>query len=435
METHRQLLHIAVGCFALLLRWLSWPQAAVLATAAVIFNLLVLPRLAPHVFRSIDQNRRWTSGIVLYPIAVLGLILVFRHQLHLAATAWAILAAGDGMATLVGVHVRTRPLPWNRHKSVGGLAAFIVSGGIAAMGLMWWTAPAVAPWLLAAAAIAAIAAAFAESAPIALDDNLTVPVIAGIALWSVAAIDPGVLSRHWGSLDASTWALLALNAGVAGLGLAARTVTIAGAVAGLVIGALIILGTGFPGWALLIATFLAAAVTTRIGHARKARAGIAEDRGGRRGAGNAIANTGIAAWAALVASGSIDPSAAHLAVVAALATAGSDTVASEVGKSIGRTTWMVTSFARVPPGTTGAISLEGTLAGVASAVLLAWIGAWMGLIPLVAVLTVAFAATTASFLEGVIGATVEARGMLTNDAVNFVNSAIGAGLALLIGSS
>ena len=44
---------------------------------------------------------------------------------------------------------------------------------------------------------------------------------------------------------------------------------------------------------LLVATFLAAAVTSRLGVQRKTLLGIAEERGGRRGAGNAIANTGL----------------------------------------------------------------------------------------------------------------------------------------------
>ena len=50
-------------------------------------------------------------------------------------------------------------------------------------------------------------------------------------------------------------------------------------------------------------------------------------------------------------------------MVAALVTSASDTVASEVGKAWGRTTWLVDGFRRVTPGTSGAVSLEGTLGG------------------------------------------------------------------------
>lgn len=432
METRRQLLHLGVGLIALLLRWLTWPQAALLAAAAVAFNLFVLPRLAPNVLRRADRSRRWTSGLVLYPLAVLGLILAFRSQLHLAATAWAILAAGDGMATLVGVHTHGPRLPWNREKSVAGLAAFVLFGGAAAVGVMWWTSPGPpGGWLLATAVVAAVVAGFAETVPISLDDNVTVPAVAAAVLWSGTTMSPAVFFEHWAALDVTAWALLGLNFAVAALGLAARTVTGTGAVAGGLIGALIVVGTGLAGWTVLIVTFVVVSLTTRLGHARKAQAGIAEDRGGRRGPGNAIANTGLAAWAALVATGAADPALPLLVLVASLVTAGSDTVASEMGKAYGRTTWLLTSFRRVPPGTTGAVSLEGTLAGVMAAVLLALVGAWMALVPMSAVPVIAIAATLASLIEGVIGATFEARGMLTNDAVNFMNSAIGAGIAIL----
>lgn len=428
MEAHRQLVHIGAGAFALLLRWLTWPQAALFAVAAIAFNLLALPRLAPRLLRTADHGRMWTSGLVLYPVAVLALVLVFRSRLDLAATAWAILAAGDGMATLVGAHVRTAPLPWNQEKSVGGLLAFLIAGGAAAVAVRWWCGPTPAdPWMLGAAVLAAVVAGFAETVPIRLDDNLTVPAVAAAVLWGTSVMSPTVLVAAAG---AATWWMVLLNITVAIAGWAARTVTPAGAIAGAIIGTVILISAGVAGWAVLVATFLFAAVATRLGHARKAAAGIAEERGGRRGPGNAIANTGVAAFAAVVAAGMADPAPAFLALVAALATSGSDTVASEVGKAWGRTTVLVTSFRRVPRGTSGAISLQGTMAGVVSAAALAATGAWLGLVPMAAVPIITGAATVASLLEGVLGATLEARGMLTNDAVNFVNSAMGAALAM-----
>ena len=46
---------------------------------------------------------------------------------------------------------------------------------------------------------------------------------------------------------------------------------------------------------------------------------------------------------------------------------GSDTVASEIGKAWGRRTWLVPTLRRVPPGTSGAISAQGTAAGLLGA--------------------------------------------------------------------
>lgn len=430
-EVPRQLVHVGVGAIALSLKFLTWPQAAAMAVAAILFNLFVLPRLTDRVFRPGDRDRLWATGIVLYPLAVLGLILVFRERLDLAAAAWGILAAGDGMATLIGTTVRSPRLPWNHEKSMAGLVVFVTAGALAAIGLLvWTTGEPLTTAMVVTGLVAAVVAGFAETVPIALDDNLTVPLAAGAALWSCAVFDSAIFLSASPALRQLALMGLVANVIVAVFGWTARTVTVPGAITGAVIGTIVVAGLGWSGWVLLLATFGVAAATTRVGHARKQRAGIAESRGGRRGPGNAIANTGIAAWAAVMAMGLPDPTVAYLVAAAALATAGSDTVASEIGKAYGRTTWLVTSVRRVAPGTTGAVSTEGTLAGVAAAALLAAAAAALGVIPAWTIGLITTAATVASLIEGALGATLEARGILNNDSLNFVNAAIGAALTV-----
>lgn len=431
-EIGRQLVHILVGTGALLLPWLTWWQAALVAGAALLFNVLVLPRITPTVFRPGDLDAPVRSGIGIYPLAVLALLICFPQHLEIAAAAWGILAAGDGMATLVGVHVRSTRLPWNRAKSVAGLAAFIAFGWLAGAGLAAWNAASDTPlwWIVAAPAAAAVAAGFVETVPIRLNDNISVPASAAVLLWSLSLMTEDVMHASAPIWMARLVPALVLNLGVSAAGYAARTVTVAGAIVGAAIGVAVYLGTDWPGWVLLFASFLAAALATRAGYRRKALAGIAEERGGRRGAGNAIANTGMAAWAALLCLGVPQPSLAKLALVAALVTSASDSVASEIGKAWGKTTWLVVGFQRVRPGTSGAISVEGTIAGLAAALLLALLAAGLGLIPSMWIAPVVAAATIAALIEGALGATLEARGTLNNDALNFINSAVGAALAL-----
>nr|MDQ3071520.1 DUF92 domain-containing protein [Acidobacteriota bacterium] len=371
-EGRRQFLHMAMGGFALLLRFLTSWQAAGLALAALLFNLFVLPLVGKGIYRPADA--RFAAGIILYPLAVLLLVLCFPRRPDIVAAAWAILSAGDGMATLAGRAMPMRRLPWNPDKSVGGLLAFIVCGGAAAVALAMWTAPAVTPlpsfWFLIAAPIAAaIAAGFVETIPVGLDDNLRVPAASALVLGSAALIDRDRLVAMAQQGDALPLAFAA-NAAVAVAGWAARTVTIPGAVAGFVIGTFTWIGAGWQGWVLLLAAFAAAVVTTRLGAKRKALLGIAEEHGGRRGAGNAIANTGLAALMAGVAALSLYRDAALAAFVAALVAGSSDTVASEIGKAYGRTTWLLPTLRPVPPGTSGAISSEGTAASAVAAVLL-----------------------------------------------------------------
>jgi uncharacterized protein (TIGR00297 family) len=181
---------------------------------------------------------------------------------------------------------------------------------------------------------------------------------------------------------------------------------------------------------LLLATFALAVVASRLGLRRKMQLGIAEERGGRRGAGNAFANTGIAAGAAVLGSLSYAHDAAHVAFVAALAAGGSDTVASEIGKAWGRRTFLVPSFHPVAPGTSGAVSAEGTAAGLLGAGALGATGVICGLIPGWALLAVVTAATAGSFAESLLSATLEARGIVNNDVLNFLNTAVAAAAAI-----
>jgi uncharacterized protein (TIGR00297 family) len=216
------------------------------------------------------------------------------------------------------------------------------------------------------------------------------------------------------------------NGAVAAAGYLAATVTAGGALAGALIGIVIVATAGWGGWALLLATFALAVLASRAGLGRKARLGIAEPRGGRRGVANAVANTGIAAVAAILAATTYAADVSLIACVAALAAGGSDTVASEIGKAWGRRTILVTTLRRVAPGTPGGLSLEGTAAGIAGAAALGGIGIAFGLAPVSALAVIVIAATVGSLTESVLGALFEHRGVLNNDLLNFVNTAVAA---------
>ena len=434
-ETSRQAVHVLVGAGALLLRWLTWWQGALAAMAAVLFNVFVLPKISPRVFRPGDLDHPLRSGIVIYPLAVLALILCFPNRLDIAASAWAILAAGDGCATIVGRRIGSPVLSWNRQKTVAGLVAFVVCGSLAGVLVALWMnldgAGAPLWWIIIAPCAAAIVAGFIETSPIRLNDNISVPAAAALMLWSLSLLDDATVRAALPALAERSVPAAIVNLLAAGIGWRVRTVTPAGALAGWVIGTVIYVCAGWAAWATLMASFVAAAATTRLGFARKLRAGIAEERGGRRGPGNAIANTGVAAWLAVLSAGMLRGDLALLGMVAALATAASDTIASEVGKAWGRSTWLLTSLARVRPGTTGAVSAEGTIAGALGAALIAMVAAASGLIQPLSVFDVAAAATVASLIEGALGATLEDAGILDNHALNFLNSLIGAALAVL----
>ena len=437
-EDARQWVHIGVAAFAFLLRALTWWQAVALAATALVFNLLVLPRIGGRLlYRPVDDARGVPLGILFYPLAVLLLTLVFSTRLDIVAAAWGILAFGDGAATLVGRRVGGRSWPWNPEKTLAGTAAFVACGSIGAVALACWTRPAVTPppaWSfeIVAPIVAAVVAALVETIPGRLDDNLSVPATAATVLWLASLVTLSAAAQSQGAIVSTLPWAIGVNTLVAWVGYRARTVSRSGAIAGALIGIVIYAGGGRNAWILLVSTFAVASIASRMGLERKTLLGIEEDRGGRRGAGNAVANCGVAAIAAIAASATPYPGAALLALSAALAAGGSDSVASEIGKAWGRSTLLVTTMRRVKPGTPGAMSLEGTAAGVLAAFGLAALAAQLGLIASSTIVSVVVGATAGALVESALGATLEGPGVLNNDMLNFINTGVAAAVALAI---
>ena len=155
-----------------------------------------------------------------------------------------------------------------------------------------------------------------------------------------------------------------------------RGVDLSGAIAGWILGCVIIIGGGPPLYVALLAFFIIGTLATKLGYARKARAGLAQEKGGRRGAAHAFANVGVAAICAVACWRGLGFVPLFMGI-AALATAAADTTASEIGQLFGKRAFLPLSFRRVERGTEGAISIEGTLAGIVAGCIVAIAGTAM----------------------------------------------------------
>ncbi|CAN1179334.1 Protein VTE6, chloroplastic [Linum perenne] len=173
--------------------------------------------------------------------------------------------------------------------------------------------------------------------------------------------------------------------------------------------------------------------------AQKEAQGVAEKRKGRRGPGSVIGSSAAGCVCAFLSIYGVGGEGFAqlwlLGFVASFCTKLNDTVSSEIGKAYGKTTYLVTTFKVVPRGTEGAVSVEGTLAGLLAAIVLASIGCLMGQIDGAEAVICVIASQIANFGESVIGAVFQEKDgflWLNNDAVNVINISIGTILAVLM---
>ncbi len=429
-ELARKVVHMGVGLIAFGLRFLGPFWSAVAAAAALVSNLFLLPRIGGRrLWREAEVAAGSSIGNILYPLSVLLLILIFWQRLEVAAAAWGILAFGDGMASVAGMALGREKLPWNPRKSWVGTGAYVICGALAAAALLLWTAPGrySLAFALAAGFGAALLAALLESLPQGLDDNLGVPLVSALFLFGLV-----LTQGHWRpflEMDGfATRVLLAavVNAALAGLAYALRTVDLSGVIGGFLVGFTIWVFLDWKGFLLLLAFFVIGSACTKLGYKRKAAQNLAQEKGGRRGARHAFANAGVAAACALFAALTDYPVLFGLAFAAAFATAAADTASSEIGQLLGRRTFLITTLRPVPRGTEGAVSLEGTLAGVAASLAVAALGALLGLYPWTGTLAITVAAFVGTTFESLVGAALEKRQLLDNEALNFLNTLVGA---------
>lgn len=256
--------------------------------------------------------------------------------------------------------------------------------------------------------------------------------------------------------------VIRVTAGLIGAGIfafGARRVgalSTSGALAGTIVGA-IALAAGWSWGLLLVAHFISASALSKLGEKRKAqRIGAVVEKGDRRDAKQVLANGGVYALAAITYMLTRTHSW-YAVAIGALANSAADTWATEIGTLAGRNPRSIVSGEPVPAGTSGGVSLVGTIASFGGALFIAagaTIARWP--VPFTAVVLGGIAGAMA---DSLLGATLQTRrwcdvcakpterpvhscGNRTrrtgglrgfdNDAVNAVSSGVGALVALLL---
>jgi uncharacterized protein (TIGR00297 family) len=250
---------------------------------------------------------------------------------------------------------------------------------------------------------------------------------------------------------------LALAAGVAGLARRTRSLTTGGAIAATLIGGAAVTA-GWTWGALLIIYFGSSTVLSRSGRIEKEkRTASVVEKGGERDAIQVLANGAMFAGAALAMAW--HPALQWIALGAgSLAASAADTWATEVGTLRGGAPFSLFTGRTVPPGTSGGVTLVGTVAALAGALFIALAAVALRWPSNIAG-AVVIGGMTGAIFDSVLGATIQARrwcdaceremermvhdcGLATrplrgiewmdNDVVNFVSTAAGGLLAALL---
>ncbi len=210
------------------------------------------------------------------------------------------------------------------------------------------------------------------------------------------------------------------------LSVVARKLTVAGALTGGLLGLAIYLGAGYSGLLILAVFFGLGTFATSWKLKYKQNLGLAELNKGRRTAGQAFANAGVAAILGILAW--LFPEHANVCRVmlaAGFAAATADTLSSELGNIYGRRFYHFLTGRKATRGLNGVVSVQGTVLGILGSTTISIIYGfsfgWSAL-----VLSIIIAGTIGNFFDSVLGATLENQGKLSNNAVNFLNTLAGA---------
>ncbi len=200
-------------------------------------------------------------------------------------------------------------------------------------------------------------------------------------------------------------------------------------------------------WLLLMLIFVGSSfLATKFAIVYKKALGVEESDEGTRGGSNVISNGIVPAVVAVCYSlNLLSPEQALVAFTTSIGAATADTMASEIGVLAPEPVLITNPSQKVEPGTDGGISLEGTTASLLSAVSMSMLSfsafvlmieenhAFYSSFEVDYLYISAFFGFFGSIIDSLLGATLESRGILGNNGVNFcsISGAVLLSLAFL----
>lgn len=373
-EINRKLVHILTGILIFFSPW-YFESSRPLVWMAVLFILLDFWAVKTRRLQGMHGTRHRSYGTVFYPLAFLILVvLCWPDYQSVLVVAMAVMAFCDAAAAIVGGNVRQAHeyRLCSDVKSLEGSAAMAFSTLIVVFlllpvagkmdGLRIGLETAV--WI---AAVTAVMATVLEALSSRGSDNLSVPLGSAFVIHFFLTQSPEARVQFTAGM--------VLAGLVAFFSYRARFLSASGS-AGTFILAALIFGVGGWAWSIPILTFfLLSSLLSRAGKNHKKQFGLIFEKSGRRDIGQVLSNGGMAGILLLMYY--FRPSVFWYALyLGALAAANADTWATEIGVFSRIQPRSIVGFHTVPAGTSGGITLLGTLSALTGSLVIALSG-WL----------------------------------------------------------
>jgi uncharacterized protein (TIGR00297 family) len=361
----RKILHIiAVGICAvtpLFLESLTWLKWIVLGAELILLFLVATGRL----FSEAGGRRSW--GIALFPIAYLALLWLFPDQRLLIVLPMGLLAISDAVAALVGQTLARRyyELTGDRKSLVGNTAFFLSGSTLLWLGWMGLTDAtfqdfSILPWLLFVALFSTLFEALGSNGW----DNIWIPMGSALLLWlGIQAPPPLFLT------------VVSTLAGLLFIGITVRRslLTLGGAWLAALLGVWVTIFSG-PIW--LGPLFLFFFSSALLGKVFPAKSQYSDEKQGKARDHVQVLSNG-ALYGLFATLYPWQPEIAQTGMLLSMAIATADTWSSELGVFFRGKTYDLLRWKPLPPGLSGGVSWQGTLAGGAGALLIASCTIWI----------------------------------------------------------
>ncbi|AMQ19226.1 DUF92 domain-containing protein [Thermococcus peptonophilus] len=174
----------------------------------------------------------------------------------------------------------------------------------------------------------------------------------------------------------------------------------------------------------LLVFLILGVLATKYKYKEKVKKGLAQPNNGTRGLGNVLGN-GLAVLIFLLIETAVKEDIFWAATFASIATVNGDTLASELGKILGRRPRLITNLKPVTPGTDGAVSLQGEIIALIGALIIALFALPLTTHTWEMILAVTVGGFIGVNIDSLIGATLEEKGITDNNSTNFLASLFG----------